>query len=163
VCGIRACVRVRRAHSIHANAQIRDISAVRSRGTPLAVAGVMTAAVAHTTRRILVVDDDDHIRSLAATLLRRAGYQVLTASVPDEAFEILRANDDVAVVVSDIVMPQMTGFDFSCEVRKFAPQVRFVFMSGFSEDQFRAPISDPFVPKPFAVGSLAEAIAAALA
>jgi two-component system, cell cycle sensor histidine kinase and response regulator CckA len=118
---------------------------------------------AHTAHCVLVVDDDDHIRSLAATLLRRAGYQVLTASQPDEAFEILQANPTVAVVVSDIVMPQMTGIDFSCEVHKFAPRVKFVFTSGYSEDQFRAPISDPFVPKPFGVGSLVAAIATALA
>jgi two-component system cell cycle sensor histidine kinase/response regulator CckA len=112
---------------------------------------------------VLVVDDDDHSRSLAAAMLRRAGYQVLTASSPAEAFELLKARPAIAAVVSDVVMPQMTGFDFASEVKRFAPHMRFVFVSGFDEDQFRAPIADPFVPKPFSVGALAEAIATALA
>jgi two-component system, cell cycle sensor histidine kinase and response regulator CckA len=110
---------------------------------------------------VLVVDDDDAIRSLAAMLLRRAGHNVLTASTPGEAIAIL-ATRVVAVVVTDVVLPEMTGYDFASEVRKFAPGVRFVFMSGYTNDQFRAPITDPFVPKPFSVGSLADAVAAAL-
>jgi two-component system cell cycle sensor histidine kinase/response regulator CckA len=123
----------------------------------------MTAYPLRGSPRVLIVDDDDRIRALAEVLVRRAGYVVLTAACPGEAIEVLKANTDIGVVVSDIVLPEMTGFDFSSEVKKFAPGIRFVFMSGFPEDQFRAPISEPFVPKPFTVGSLGDAIAAALA
>jgi len=113
-------------------------------------------------RRVLVVDDDDHVRSLATLLLRHACYDLLAAGTPAEAIEVLHANPEIAAVLSDIVMPGMSGFDFSTEVKAFAPHVRFVFMSGFTEDQFRPPIADPFVAKPFGITALAEAIAAAL-
>jgi two-component system cell cycle sensor histidine kinase/response regulator CckA len=103
------------------------------------------------------------VRALAAMLLHRAGFDVLTASTPSEAIASLNTHAGIAVVVSDIVLPEMTGFDFANEVRKAAPAIRFVFMSGFTEDQFRPPIAEPFVPKPFGAASLADAVVAALA
>ncbi len=122
----------------------------------------MTAGDTRPLHRVLVVDDDGHSCALAAAFLHRAGYEVLTASMPAQAIEVLHANPTIEAVVSDIVMPGMTGFDFSSEVKVFAPHVRFVFMSGYGEDQFRPAIDEPFVPKPFTLRSLADAVAAAL-
>jgi two-component system, cell cycle sensor histidine kinase and response regulator CckA len=125
-------------------------------------AAAMSACGLPSRSRVLVVDDDDRIRTVAALLLERAGHDVLTASTPREAMALLDSAAGVRVVVTDIVMPEMTGYDFAREVRRAHPLVRFVYMSGYANDQFREPVDDPYVVKPFATGALVAAVAAAL-
>ncbi|HZR25137.1 MAG TPA: response regulator [Vicinamibacterales bacterium] len=112
---------------------------------------------------VLVVDDDERIRSLAELVLRRDGYIALVAATPGDALALIRAHPEIRVAVIDVVLPVMTGFDLATELRALAPHVRIVFMSGFRSDHFRQPVNDPVVSKPFTVDALLEAIAAALA
>src|SRR5712692_5780270 len=95
--------------------------------------GVGTTVSVH----VLLVEDDSRVRTLGALVLRHAGHTVVTADGPLHALDIIRADGDIGVVVTDIVMPEMTGFDLAEEVHQVAPSVRVVFMSGFANDCFR--------------------------
>ena len=75
---------------------------------------------------------------------------------------MIRADADIRVVVTDIVMPEMNGFDLADQLHEVAPAVRIVFMSGFTSDHFKQSVSAPFVAKPFTPESLAAGVARAL-
>jgi CheY-like chemotaxis protein len=111
---------------------------------------------------ILVVDDDGRIRSVTEMVLRRAGYDVVSAAGPGEAMELVRSRADIQVALIDIVLPMMTGFDLAAEIRRAAPSIKIVFMSGFRSDQFQQPVREPVVSKPFTADVLTGAIASVL-
>ena len=67
-------------------------------------------------RRILIVDDEANIRHALKRSLRKEGYEMLFASEPDEALELLRTQE-VDMVISDHLMPNMTGLDLLALVR----------------------------------------------
>jgi two-component system cell cycle sensor histidine kinase/response regulator CckA len=111
---------------------------------------------------VLLVEDDPRVRTLGALVLRYAGHTVVTADGPLEALDIVKADRDIGVVVTDIVMPDMNGFDLADELRQMEPSIRVVFMSGFTGDCFQKSGRDPFVAKPFTPASLAEGVERAL-
>ena len=102
---------------------------------------------------VLVVDDEPAIRSVAHRVLTTAGYQVVMASNGDEAVRLLRDPDLVLdMVLTDIVMPGMTGATFTAQVRALRPGLPILFMSGYERPDIAAGGIDPFAPiirKPF--------------
>jgi two-component system cell cycle sensor histidine kinase/response regulator CckA len=118
------------------------------------------------TGTILLVEDEPMVRVVAERALVRHGYKVLTANNGEEALEILsRADEDIALLVSDVVMPLMDGPTMVREARKDYPGLPILFMSGYAEEQLRKSIDLPnvaFLPKPFSVQELAEAVRKAL-
>jgi PAS domain S-box-containing protein len=112
---------------------------------------------------ILVVEDDPRVREITELILRRAGHDVVVAPGPLEAIATLRAQRDINLMLTDIVMPDMNGYDLADEARKIAPDLRVLYMSGFASDEFRRVVQDPFVPKPFSATSLTSAVETALA
>src|ERR1700704_5654718 len=88
----------------------------------------------HTSPIVLVVDDDPRVRDLVTLVLRSANYQVLTAASPDEALTIVGERADLALVLIDIVMPEMNGYDLAEEIRRIRPAIHLAFMSGFASD-----------------------------
>jgi CheY-like chemotaxis protein len=129
----------------------------RARGTALAEGTAVSA-----TDTILVVDDDRRVRTVAEAMLRRDGYRVVGVSGPEDALALVATDRTIVLAVIDIVMPVMTGFDLAKELRRIAPSIRIVYMSGFQSDLFQQPVDEPVVAKPFKVDALSEAIAAAL-
>jgi len=111
---------------------------------------------------VLLVEDDVRVRTLGELVLRHAGHTVVTAGGPLQALDIFRLDREIGVVVTDIVMPEMTGFDLADELHHIAPSVRVVFMSGFASDSFLQSIDAPFVSKPFTPASLAAGVEQAL-
>lgn len=90
-------------------------------------------AVAGGTETILVVDDEPMIAELAARMLENAGYSVITASTGREALDIYaQHNSDVALVILDLIMPEMGGEQCLKELLKINPQVKAVISSGFA-------------------------------
>jgi CheY-like chemotaxis protein len=86
-------------------------------------------------RRILVVEDEEVVRTLLARTLERLGYAVETAEDPTVALPTLRERgDEFALVISDMVMPHTTGAEFAREVAEWKPELPFIFMSGYTED-----------------------------
>jgi CheY-like chemotaxis protein/two-component sensor histidine kinase len=110
---------------------------------------------------VLIVEDDPGVRQLVEVVLRRAGYEVLSVAGPSDALAAL-SQTDFHLVLIDIVMPEMTGYDLAAEIRKTSPEVRVVFMSGFACDPLRQPVREPFLAKPFTVESLTTVVQQAL-
>jgi PAS domain S-box-containing protein len=92
-------------------------------------------------QRILCVDDDEAIVSMTRRLLERAGYRVCGSTSPAHALETFRsAPADFDVVITDVTMPGMSGFDLAHELRKIRPDVPILATSGYvrPEDRERA-------------------------
>ena len=85
-------------------------------------------------RTILLVDDEENILSSLRRLLRRDGYQILTANGGAEALELL-ARHEIDVIVSDQRMPNMTGVEFLRRVKTIHPQTVRMVLSGYTELQ----------------------------
>jgi two-component system, probable response regulator PhcQ len=85
-----------------------------------------------TARTVLLVDDEGNVLSALQRTLRREKYTLLIASEPAEALAILRAGQ-VDVVVSDHLMPNMSGLDFLKEVRALHPDVVRIMLTGHAE------------------------------
>jgi two-component system cell cycle sensor histidine kinase/response regulator CckA len=112
---------------------------------------------------ILLVEDEDGLRSLNARGLRSRGYSVIEASNGIEAMEALEEkNGAVDLVVSDVVMPEMDGPTLLREMRARNPNLKIIFVSGYAEDAFEKSLPEneqfAFLPKPFALSALVEKV-----
>jgi two-component system cell cycle sensor histidine kinase/response regulator CckA len=117
---------------------------------------------------VLLVEDEEAVRSFASRALKARGYTVLEAGSGVEALEVMdRQGGDVDLVVSDVVMPEMDGPTLLHHLRRRNPQIKIVFMSGYAEEAFRKTLSGDeaftFLPKPFTLKKLAETVKAAAA
>jgi two-component system cell cycle sensor histidine kinase/response regulator CckA len=118
------------------------------------------------TGTVLLVEDEPMVRTVAERALTRHGYKVLTAHNGEDALEVLARGEPVDLLVSDVVMPLMDGPTMVREARKEFPELPILFMSGYAEEQLRKSIdidNVAFLPKPFSVQELAEAVRTALA
>ena len=111
------------------------------------------------TATVLIVEDEDMVRSVAVRSLTRFGYKVLEAGNGFEALDVLAAHPGtVDIVVSDVVMPEMDGPAFLKEVRKTYPDLKIIFVSGHTNEAFRASVDEnetfAFLPKPFSLPQL---------
>jgi CheY-like chemotaxis protein len=88
---------------------------------------------------ILVVEDDDRVRRLAVTRLRRIGYKVLEASDGPKAIDILSMGNPVDLIFTDLIMPGgMSGKDVAARARQLRPNVKVLLTSGYAEELFHA-------------------------
>jgi PAS domain S-box-containing protein len=107
---------------------------------------------------ILLVEDEEAVRSFAARALKMRGYNVLEASGGDEALEIVKTGADIHLIVTDVVMPNMDGPTMVKHVKQLKPDLPVIFMSGYAEEAFRRDDSTGdihFLPKPFGLKQLA--------
>ncbi|MEJ2226924.1 MAG: response regulator [Alphaproteobacteria bacterium] len=116
---------------------------------------------------VLLVEDEDTVRSFASRALTTRGYHVLAASNGVEALEVMEEHgDEIDLVVSDVVMPEMDGPTLMKHLRKERPAIKLVFMSGYAEEAFRNNLDVDekfgFLPKPFTLKKLAAAVKEAL-
>ncbi len=113
------------------------------------------AGVAHARgERILVVEDNDAIRALAQQVLEQAGYAVRAARTAEEAIGMLEMGAfAIDLLVTDVVMPGLSGPALAAHLRERMPTLRCIFMSGYAEDALKehgAQGHEPsFLPKPF--------------
>ncbi len=111
--------------------------------------------------RILLVEDEDTVRAVAERALARQGYEVTTAADGEEGLEAIVNGGQFDLVVSDVVMPSMDGPAMAREIRALKPDLPFLFMSGYAEENLRRDIDIPnmhFLPKPFSVQQIAETV-----
>ena len=116
---------------------------------------------------VLVVDDDQALRYLVKRTLSAAGYTVLMAENGSTALRLLEdLGGDVDLLLTDIVMPEMSGHQLAERGRQLKPDLRVLYMSGYTEDEVsRRSLLDnmeAFVPKPFTVTSLTRGVSRAL-
>jgi signal transduction histidine kinase len=109
--------------------------------------------------RILIVDDDEGVRNVAAAIVEELGFTVLTAPGASAALRLL-AEQEVELVITDIVMPEMTGLELAREVHGQWPDLPVLFASGYADvATFGAELSEATVlKKPFRIAEVAERI-----
>jgi CheY-like chemotaxis protein len=112
---------------------------------------------------MLVVEDEPHVRELIRLVLVQAGHKVLAVAGPHAALAALNSQPSISLILVDVVMPEMDGYDLVVEARKISPAIRVVLMSGFAYDTTRHRSGDGFLAKPFTVESLNAIVEAALA
>ena len=112
---------------------------------------------------ILVVDDHPDTAKLVAKLLETAGYGILQADSAYQAVEHLDSNRDIALVLSDIRMPNVDGFDFLRLVRQRYPSLPMVLMTGLpiAREDF-VPRGARILQKPFGIDELQRIVVEAL-
>lgn len=115
------------------------------------------------TETILLVEDDPLLRELTAELLRSGGYTVLEAADANAALEIVKhAPASVHLVLTDVIMPGMSGGELTAQLRSIVPGLAVLFMSGYASDLIaRSGIAEPeqlLIQKPFTKKSLLEKV-----
>ncbi len=123
--------------------------------------------VATGSERILLVEDDDAVRSVTARVLRSAGYTVEEAADGPQALHWFQSDDGgVDLVLTDLVMPGMSGLELADLVGKERPGIKFLFTSGHTSDALARRKLDErklhFVGKPFTAAELTRGVRAAL-
>ncbi|WP_347139567.1 ATP-binding protein [Paracoccus sp. SSK6] len=115
---------------------------------------------------VLVVEDEDRVRSFTVASLQELGYTVLEAASGAAALALLKAREDVALLFTDVVMPQMTGPQLVEQAQAMRPGLRVLYTSGYTgkslETDGRLRSSTNFLPKPFTFDQLARKISEAL-
>jgi two-component system, cell cycle sensor histidine kinase and response regulator CckA len=112
---------------------------------------------------ILVAEDEPLVRGLAARGLRRAGYHVLEALTSPEAARLCEQHDGpIHLLLTDVIMPQLSGPALAKQAQKVRAGLKVLFMSGHTDDAvLRRGIRDdgvPFLPKPFTLEALARKV-----
>lgn len=117
---------------------------------------------------VLLVEDEAGVRTLARRVLERAGYRVVEAEAPGQALAALAAagTTEVDLIITDVVMPEMSGVALVEKLLAIRPATPVIFMSGYAEDEaLRRGMVDPrhrFIPKPFTPAALARVVSEAL-
>ena len=117
-------------------------------------------------KTILLVDDESAIRRVLAATLGEDGYRVLTAETGRAAIKIARAETEIEVIVSDYLMPDLSGLETVAEIRKTHPNTRILFLSGHATvrvavEAMRLGAFD-FMVKPFDNDAIRRAVRAAV-
>jgi len=106
----------------------------------------------------LVVDDEDLVRQSTAHMLSELGYRVIEACSGDQALALLHGSGDVDLLVTDHLMPGMTGTDLALHIREAHPQIRILVVSGYAEAKGVSPMMARLT-KPFKQSDLARTLA----
>jgi PAS domain S-box-containing protein len=86
------------------------------------------------TETILLVEDDESIRKVVYRLLSYNGYSVMEAATPGEAIALCELHHDIHLMLTDMVMPQMNGYELSKVVSTMLPRMKVIFMSGYTDN-----------------------------
>ncbi len=113
------------------------------------------------TETVLLVEDEPAILRMARMMLERKGYTVLSAVNPQQALETAENHSGrIDLLMTDIVMPEMNGRDLSAKIQSLHPDIKLLFMSGYTDDiiahQGVLPQGIAFIQKPFSMADLTE-------
>jgi CheY-like chemotaxis protein len=112
---------------------------------------------------VLLVDDEEMVRDMAAAMLTHLGFSVLEAKDGVEAVELFRQHqDEIRCVLCDLTMPRMNGWEALTALRKLAPDIPVILASGYDEAQVmagdHAEWPQVFLGKPYKLKGLSDAI-----
>ena len=130
-------------------------------GQPTAVAAAPKASADVGT--ILVVEDDPRVRAATGTALTELGYPAILCGSGPEAIDQLQERDDIGLVITDVVMPGMTGPELAGQIRARHPEVGLLFVTGYVGEAGEAESfkGSEVLRKPFTLRALADALHAA--
>jgi CheY-like chemotaxis protein len=113
-------------------------------------------------RTILLVEDEDSVRSVASALLRQQGYHVLDASTPHAAMAIFELHArEIDLLLTDVVMPEMSGPALAQRFVGMRPELQVLFISGYATPALAREMENPkmkFLSKPFQAAALVAAV-----
>ncbi len=106
---------------------------------------------------VLVVDDDDQVRTVVRAILQRSGYVVLDAASGEDALAIARGHTgEIALLLADMIMPRMKGHELAARLKSTRPSMHVLFMSGYTNDLLAQ--TNAYLKKPFTPASLTQTI-----
>jgi two-component system, cell cycle sensor histidine kinase and response regulator CckA len=125
----------------------------QSERQPEKVRRASTRPVVTGTETILLIEDEEHVRAVSRAILTRNGYRVVEAATPFEALAVCETRSNpIDLVLTDVVMPQMSGPELAKRLRGLRPEIKVLFMSGYTDDTIiRHGMLDPktrFLQKP---------------
>ncbi len=111
---------------------------------------------------VLIVDDEPSVQRFVERVLSEAGYATKVAGDGPEALETASRMDEFDLVVTDVMMPQMTGDELARRLRAQHPTVKVLYLTGFSDRLFKEKVTlwadEAFLDKPCTVKGLLEAV-----
>jgi two-component system, cell cycle sensor histidine kinase and response regulator CckA len=136
------------------------------------VSSVFNFVKTHTTRmkrtppaaiNVLVVDDEEPVRRFVERVRREAGYQTTVAAGGLEAIEVAKGMESLDILVTDVMMPQMTGDELARRLRQTEQRgLKVLYLTGFSDRLFKEKVTlwegEAFLDKPCGVQSLQQAV-----
>jgi two-component system cell cycle sensor histidine kinase/response regulator CckA len=118
------------------------------------------------TARILLVEDEDAVRTFGTRALMNKGYEVLGAENGEAALTLMEVQEDkhIDLMITDVMMPNMDGPTLAQRMRQTSPKLRIIFISGYTEDRLKDHMGEgiSFLPKPFTLKQLAAKVKEAL-
>jgi len=129
---------------------------------------VAPARASTASETVLLVEDDERVRALVRSILKKGGYRVLEAEHAEAAAEISSAHQGpIDLLLTDVVMPGRNGRELAEQVVRSRPSIRVLFMSGYSNDAVMmrgVHITDAqFIQKPFTIDELSTKVRDVLA
>ena len=112
-------------------------------------------------RTILVVDDEGFLVDILFEVLDSHGYSVLTATSGQEALQIAKKTESIDLLLTDLIMNPMNGMALAEQLKQTNPQIKVLFMSGYTQDYIRDKLGIhgvPFLVKPVSADDLLEKI-----
>ena len=125
----------------------------------------MAVTGAHGRETVLVAEDEGAVRESVRRILERAGYAVIEARHGADALLLWRERkDEIALVLTDLVMPEMRGSELAARIREASPDTKVIYMSGYASESARATVKpgDVLVEKPFEADALLRVVREAL-
>jgi len=116
-----------------------------------------------TVINVLVVDDEEPVRKFVERVLRDAGYKTATATDGPEAIEVAKRMESLDILVTDVMMPQMTGDELARRLRQTEQRgLKVLYLTGFSDRLFKEKVTlwqdEAFLDKPCGVQGLLQAV-----
>ncbi|MEE9258508.1 MAG: response regulator [Nitrospinaceae bacterium] len=116
---------------------------------------------------VLVLDNEDHFRKLLRSVLKREGYEVLTAKDGREALELLRENDSISIITSDNKMPGMSGVEFLRKSMAVSPHSKRIMITSTFSEELKPYLDQPgflfgFLCKPVSMSEIIETVRLAI-
>ena len=109
---------------------------------------------------ILVVDDEVALLSLLNAILSKNGYRVFCAESAEQALAVME-NESINLLISDVIMPDMDGYDLAAIVQERFPNIKIQLASGFTGDDDKHtdnPLSEDLLEKPYSLSVLLERV-----
>ena len=111
---------------------------------------------------VLIVDDEPSVQKFVERVLSEAGYATRTAGDGPEALQIVQKLGAVDILVTDVMMPQMTGDELARRLRQSEPGLKVLYLTGFSDSLFKEKVTlwedEAFLDKPCSVRGLQQAV-----
>jgi nitrogen-specific signal transduction histidine kinase/CheY-like chemotaxis protein len=140
-----------------------DDTATTSKALPAAPESLRTQQGIQGKETILLVEDRDDVRESALLTLEVQGYRVLAAKEGTEALKISETHKGpIDVLLTDMIMPGMSGKDLSKRIQELRPEIRVLYMSGYTDKAMMSrgilDAGEAFLPKPFSLESLSQSV-----